>query len=147
MNNIIKGIDDISREIIMKNAFLEYNNIYKISTKKINFKLEEKLKLLNKKVRKEKRKVKRENDKCINIIIKIIKILIIKISNNRKDMKTVEHQLKFNLVIDKNYFNSILIIKINIRNIKELETKGTTIYVKINLIGLLDNEILDFKDI
>jgi len=26
--------------------------------------------------------------------------------------------LKFNLVIDKNYFNSILIIKINIRNIK-----------------------------
>jgi len=32
--------------------------------------------------------------------------------------------LKFNLVIDKNYFNSILIIKINIRNIKELETKG-----------------------
>jgi len=33
-------------------------------------------------------------------------------------------QLKFNFVIDKNYFNSILIIKINIRNIKELETKG-----------------------
>jgi len=27
-------------------------------------------------------------------------------------------QLKFNFVIDKNYFNSILIIKINIRNIK-----------------------------
>ncbi|KAG4101389.1 hypothetical protein H8356DRAFT_1364728 [Neocallimastix lanati (nom. inval.)] len=35
-------------------------------------------------------------------------------------------QLKFNFVIDKNYFNSILIIKINIRNIKELETKGKT---------------------
>ncbi|KAG4083070.1 hypothetical protein H8356DRAFT_1382689 [Neocallimastix lanati (nom. inval.)] len=104
MNNIIKGIDDISREIIMKNAFLEYNNIYKISNKKINFKLEEKLKIveievreiklekkpiknISKKVRKEKRKVKRENDKCINIIIKI---LIIKISNNRKDTKTVE---------------------------------------------------------
>ncbi|KAG4085196.1 hypothetical protein H8356DRAFT_1435495 [Neocallimastix lanati (nom. inval.)] len=34
------------------------------------------------------------------------------------------YQLKFNLVIDKNYFNSILIIKINIRNTKELETKG-----------------------
>ncbi|KAG4083175.1 hypothetical protein H8356DRAFT_1437138 [Neocallimastix lanati (nom. inval.)] len=36
------------------------------------------------------------------------------------------YQLKFNLVIDKNYFNSILIIQINIRNIKELETKGKT---------------------
>ncbi|KAG4092892.1 hypothetical protein H8356DRAFT_1321637 [Neocallimastix lanati (nom. inval.)] len=65
---------------------------------------------------------------------------------------TNTNQLKFNLVIDKNYFNSILNIKINIRNIKELETKGklltrTTTYVKINLIGQLDNEILDFKDI
>ncbi|KAG4092712.1 hypothetical protein H8356DRAFT_1429316 [Neocallimastix lanati (nom. inval.)] len=61
--------------------------------------------------------------------------------------KSTLNQLKFNLVIDKNYFNSILIIKINTRNIKELETKETTTYVKINLIGQLDNEILDFKDI
>ncbi|KAG4094862.1 hypothetical protein H8356DRAFT_1343828 [Neocallimastix lanati (nom. inval.)] len=73
MNNIIKGIDDISGEIIMKNA---------------EIKLEKKpIKNISKKVRKEKRKVKRENDKCINIITKI---LIIKISNNRKDTKTVE---------------------------------------------------------
>ncbi|KAG4094213.1 hypothetical protein H8356DRAFT_1321502 [Neocallimastix lanati (nom. inval.)] len=73
MNNIIKGIDDISREIIMKNT---------------EIKLEKKpIKNISKKVRKEKRKVKRENDKCINIIIKI---LIIKISNKRKDTKTVE---------------------------------------------------------
>ncbi|KAL6636077.1 hypothetical protein U3516DRAFT_774424 [Neocallimastix sp. 'constans'] len=73
INNILKGIDDISREIIMKNA---------------EIKLEKKpIKNISKKVRKEKRKVKRENDKCINIIIKI---LIIKISNNRKDTKTVE---------------------------------------------------------
>ncbi|KAG4086910.1 hypothetical protein H8356DRAFT_1434087 [Neocallimastix lanati (nom. inval.)] len=59
----------------------------------------------------------------------------------------IVYQLKFNLVIDKNYFNSILIVQMNIRSIKELETKGTITYVKINLIGQLDNEILDFKDI
>ena len=114
INNILKGIDDISREIIMKNAFLEYNNIYKISTKKINFKLEEKLKIvevreiklekkpiknISKKVRKEKRKVKRENDICINIIIRI---LIIKISNNRKDTKTVERNYKKKIIAIQN---------------------------------------------
>ncbi|KAG4097749.1 hypothetical protein H8356DRAFT_1425188 [Neocallimastix lanati (nom. inval.)] len=72
-------------------------------------------------------------------------------NNNNADV-TNTNQLKFNFVIDKNYFNSILIIKINIRNFKELEAKGklrsrTTTYVKINHIGQLDNEILDFKDI
>ena len=114
MNNIIKGIDDISGEIIMKNAFLEYKNIYKILNKKINFKLEEKLKIvevreiklekkpiknISKKVRKEKRKVKRENDICINIIIRI---LIIKISNNRKDTKTVERNYKKKIIAIQN---------------------------------------------
>ncbi|KAG4085287.1 hypothetical protein H8356DRAFT_1435482 [Neocallimastix lanati (nom. inval.)] len=73
---------------------------------------------------------------------------------------TNTNQLKFNLVIDKNYFNSILIIKINTRNIKELEAKGKTtitqqimeilyrdFQLKLYSLESYDNEILDFKDI